>query len=340
MMKILTYSDDLPIVSLLVPMKNEEDYIGKCLDSMLTQTYPADKLEILIFDGNSTDRSVEVVEEYCERSEQFKQFNNPKEIQSAAWNMGIDLASGDIIGIVSAHSILDAEYVEHAVETLLRTKADLVGGPMRAIGESVLARTIAAATSTPFGVGDSRFHYTEEEVEVDSVYLGLCFKEVYERVGGFDESLVNNQDDEFSYRLRKAGGRIICNPKIKSLYFNRGSFSKLWKQYFRYGFWKVKVIRMHPGQISIRHFIPGALVGGIAGSALISLVSSKRYLFALASLPYLVANGVSSLILYKKNREFGFFRTALVYGTLHFAYGTGFIRGLYALVTGDKRICK
>src|SRR5262249_49768478 len=119
---------------------------------------------------------------------------------------------------------------------------------------------IARATSTPFGVGGARFHYLTHEEQVDTVYMGLCWRRTYEQLGGFDEQLVRNQDDEFSYRLLDAGAQIVCSPKIRSRYHNRSTFRSLWRQYFHYGFWKIRVIEKHPRQMRLRHLAPSAFV--------------------------------------------------------------------------------
>ena len=218
------------------------------LESIFAQDYPADRLEVRVYDGDSTDRSRAIAEALCAGRPLATVSRNPRITQAAGWNLGIDEAQGDIIGIVSAHCELAPDYVSTAVETLERTGADMVGGLMRAVGEGDLGEAVAIATSTPFGVGNARFHFTDVEEEVDTVYMGLCRRETYRRLR-FDEEMVRDQDDELSYRLLDEGGRIVCNPAIRSSYRNRSTFRSLWKQYYQYGFWKVRVMQKHPDQV-------------------------------------------------------------------------------------------
>src|SRR3954447_8720384 len=148
-----------PMVSLLVAMRNEERYIGKTLASIFAQDYPANRLEVRVYDGDSTDRSRAIAQEMCAGRPLASVSRNPRITQAAAWNLGIDEAQGDILSIVSAHSELAPDYVTVAVETLERTGADMVGGPVQAIGEGAVGQAVAIATSSRFGVGNARFHF-------------------------------------------------------------------------------------------------------------------------------------------------------------------------------------
>ena len=301
---------ELPVVTLIVAMRNEERHITRCADSLLAQDYPADKLEVLFMDGQSTDRTRALVGERIAGRPRFAVVDNPGRIQSIAWNLGIQRARGDLIGIVSGHSELAPDYVTRVVETLDRTGADLVGGPARAESESVVGDAIALAMSTRFGVGGAVFRYATEEQEVDTVFMGVCKRAVYEEIGGFDAEMVRNQDDELSYRLLEHGGRIVCNPDIRSVYRNRATLRSLWTQYFDYGRWKVRVMQKHRAQMRPRQFVPPvfAALGGTYGAATLAMsvylaAKSRR----LDVLPYLPA----------------------AFAILHVGYGLGFLKGLY-----------
>lgn len=329
----------LPKVTLLVAMHNETGYIGKCLQSILVQDYPEDRLEVLIMDGNSHDNSCEITEAMIKGKNHCRLLTNPKITQAAGWNLGISHASGDIIGIVSGHAELEPNYVSKAVETLQRTKADMVGGCIRARGREGVGYAVQLATSTPFGVGGARFHYTTQEEEVDTVYMGLCRKEVYKRIGGFDEEMVRNQDDELSYRLREHGGRIICNPQIRSDYYNRGTFRSLWRQYFEYGYWKVRVAQKHAKQMQLRHFIPAAFVSTLLMAGLFSFFSPLwRVVFVPTALLYIVANlTVSTWTAARKSDETLLLYLPLTFAILHISYGLGFLKGIVNFLILKRR---
>lgn len=199
---------------------------------------------------------------------------------------------------------------------------------MRASGVTTIGRAVAAATSTRLGVGGAVFHYAETEGEVDTVYMGLCRRNVYESIGSFDERMVRNQDDELSYRLRGRGGKIVCNPQIRSTYYNRSTLNQVAKQYFQYGLWKIRVLQMHPRQMRVSHFVPPifVLAAGVAVGE--SLLAPRARMGLIVGLPYGSAVVVYSLIIVKSHGLLTGIVTALVYPTLHVSYGLGFLTGL------------
>jgi cellulose synthase/poly-beta-1,6-N-acetylglucosamine synthase-like glycosyltransferase len=318
-----------PRVSLLVAMRNEEKRITACLRSIAAQDYPADRLEVLVFDGGSTDRSAELAREELKRLPHAELYPNPGIIQSAAWNLGIARSTGEVVTIVSAHAELAPDYVRTAVETLERTKADMVGGPWRAWGETPLAQAIATAMSSPFGAGDAKFHYLDREEEVDTVYMGFCRRELYAEVGGFDETLVKAQDGELSFRLRKRGKRIVCNPAIRSTYRNRSTLRSLAKQYFLYGYWKVRLLLKHPLQMRPRQFAPVSLVVATTGLAVVAFFW-RPALWAFLGLAgaYTAADLAASLAAAARAGWRHLPVLPLIYPAMHFAYGIGFAIGL------------
>lgn len=314
----------LPIVTLVVAMRNEEQHVARCVSSLLAQDYPEDRLEVLFMDGGSTDRTRDIVHELIAKRDGFALVDNPGKIQSIAWNLGIERARGDLVGIVSGHSELARDYVSVAVETLLRTGADLVGGPARAESETVVGEAIALAMSTPFGVGGAEFRYATEENEVDTVFMGVCKRELYERIGGFDAEMVRNQDDELSYRLLEMGGRIVCNPAIRSVYRNRATLRSLWKQYFDYGRWKVRVMQKHRDQMRPRHFVPPLFVTTLGVSALLPPV------FAGISGVYSATTMAMSVMIAARSRRLDVLPyLPAAFAILHVGYGAGFLRGLH-----------
>lgn len=200
---------------------------------------------------------------------------------------------------------------------------------MNAESESWVGRAIAAATSSPFGVGNARFHYSDNEEWVDTVYLGAWRRDVFRIIGPFDEEQVRNQDDEFNYRLLSAGGRILLSPRIKSRYFNRATCRSLARQYFQYGYWKVRVMQKHPGQMRLRQFVPALFVLTLLVLSFGTAVSQWSAVLGLAALAaYLFANAGATLLVAARKPSWAMFLLPVVYIVLHVAYGAGFLCGL------------
>jgi len=321
-----------PFVSVIIPMRNEADSIGALLDGVLAQDYPAARFEVLVIDGASTDGSAAVVEAYGQRDPRVRLLHNPRRIVPTALNIGIRAARGEVIGRLDGHTRIAPDYLRVGVEALQRTGADNVGGPMHAVGGGWFGDAVARATASRFGIG-SYFHYGSEEREVDTVYLGMWPRPVFERIGLFDEELVRNQDDEFNYRLRKAGGRIILTPLMRSWYQNRRTLIDLLRQYYQYGQWKVRVLQKHPRQMSWRHFVPPAFVAGLAaltavGTLVPVAAAAGRTIVAVyAALVLVIA---ARLALRRGVRAW--LATALAFVSLHAAWGAGFLNGLFMFV--------
>ncbi len=317
-----------PFVSVMIPMRNEAGSIAACLDSVLAQDYPPDRFEVLVVDGASTDDSTRVVATYAERDKRVRVLSNPHRIVPAALNIAIRAARGDILMRVDGHTRLAPDYMRVGVETLQRTRADNVGGPMVAIGGRGIGDAIARATASRFGIG-SYFHFGRAEAEVDTVYMGMYPRRVFERVGLFDEEMVRNQDDEFNYRLGKAGGRIVLTPAMRSWYQNRQTLWAVVKQYAQYGFWKVRVLQKHPRQMSIRHFVPPVLVLTLGLSFALSFAVPGARRLALA--PVAIYGTALLLVAAQLAREAGWRclgPLVVAFAALHLSWGTGFVVGL------------
>jgi len=327
-----------PKVSIVVPMRNEEQYIARCLAALVAQDYPAELLEILVVDSMSNDRSRDIVSEWQSRYPYIQLLSNQKKQTSAGFNVGIKSASGDVIGLVSAHCEVEPDYVSQCVRYLEETGADNVGGLMRPVGDTYWEQTIVLCTTTPFGVGDSRFHYSEKEQYVDTVYMGMYRREVFERIGLFDESLVRNQDYELNYRLRAAGGRIFCTPAIKSWYHPRPSLTDLWRQYFQYGFWKSRVIRKHPASTRWRHLVAPAFVLALFGSAALAVLVPQFWFAFAAILGLYLAVSLAVSVFLAARRGWKYLPGLLLtFAVIHVGWGLGFWWGwIRFLLRGGK----
>lgn len=324
-------SDSIPYISVIMPIRNEADFIERSLEAVLMQDYPRDCFEVLIADGMSTDQTRTIVEATAAQHPDIsvRIIDNPRQIVPTGFNAALAHARGEIIVRVDGHTIIEPNYIRECVAALDRSDADNVGGKMDAVGTTPFGRAVALATSSPFGVGDARFHYSNREEPVDTVYMGAWRRKVFERLGGFDEELVRNQDDEFNYRIRRAGGKVILSPRIRSKYFNRSAPRALWRQYYQYGFYKVRVLQKHPAQMRPRQFVPPLFVlSVVVGAVLASFSNLLRRLWTAGLAAYGLANLAASIKLARAHGWEHLKRLPLVFFILHFSYGLGFLAGL------------
>jgi succinoglycan biosynthesis protein ExoA len=324
---------DLPTVSILIPMRNEERYIGACLDSVLANDYPKEKLEIIVIDGMSDDESQVIVEHLSRQYPFIHLLENPQRIQSAALNIGIANAKGEILVRMDAHTLYAPDYVSKCVTTLLRSGATNVGGMQAPNGENYWSRTIASAVSSPFAAGDAKYRYGNQETWVDTVFLGCWRRKDMLELGGFREDCGVNEDYELNYRLRKNGGSILFSPDIKCTYFVRPSLKSLWHQYFRYGWSRIRTLKLHPGSLRWRQLVPPIFamlfsISVIAGAILLALGS--RLALVGTVLPILYALGSLLFSLRAAQRRGWQYLPLLpfVFAIIHFAWGMGFWVGI------------
>ena len=331
--------DQYPLISVILPIRNEESTIERCLRAVLLQDYPAERMEVIVADGCSEDRTREIVKALQANHPNLILIDNPGRIVPTGLNAALRTARGEIIVRVDGHTLITPGYVRACVEALHRSGADNVGGRMNAIGRTPFGQAVSIATSSPFGVGSARFHYSEAEELVDTVYMGAWKREVFERNGLFDEELIRDQDDEFNYRLRERGGKILLSPAIQSQYTGRSTPKALWKQYFQYGLWKVRVLQKHPRQMSWRQFIPPLFAFSLIVTGSWGLFSRiGRMLLALAVGSYLVANLGASLYIASQRGWEHLTRLPQTFAILHLSYGLGFLTGLVKFWNrwGDK----
>ena len=234
----LNDQNNKPLISIIIPCRNEREFIGLCLDSIIGNDYPQELLEVLVVDGISEDGTTPILLDYSKRYPFVRVLKNYNKTTPSALNIGISVARGEIIMRMDAHNVYPLSYISDLVKWLEKSGADNVGGiwVTRPANGAPTAKAIAIGLSHPFGIGNAYFRIgTTEPRWVDTVPFGCYRREVFERIGMFDEELVRNQDDEFNHRLIKNGGRILLVPEIVSDYYARDSLSKLWRMYYQYG---------------------------------------------------------------------------------------------------------
>jgi glycosyltransferase involved in cell wall biosynthesis len=323
----------IPLVSIAIPCRNEEAYIAGCLDSILASDYPQDRLEILVADGCSSDRTREIIASYVARHPSVIMLDNPQQSAPAALNVAIRAASGQVIIRMDAHVVYPGDYIRRLVEGLDETGADNVGGVLETVPaeDTPTAWAIALGMSHPFGVGNSHFRTgTRERREVDTVPFGCYRREVFDRVGMFDEELIRNQDDEFNFRLIRHGGRVLLLPEVLCRYFARRSLRQLSLMYYQYGYFKPLVARKVGRVMTARQLVPSVLVGALLGTAVVGLwFPVVAAAFALIVGTYtLFVLGCSALGTRGQGFRCGMVLAA-VFPVLHFSYGIGFLHGIY-----------
>ena len=258
-------------------------------------------------------------------------FDNPKQIVPTGMNILIPKANGKILIRVDGHCVIAPDYVSNCVRHLQQDGVDGVGGPMRSIGENFVSQVTALAMSSKFGVGNSSFRTETGQTKLaDTVPFPAYKRAIIEKVGLYDEELVRNQDDEYNYRIREAGGKILLAEDVKSEYYSRGSLEKLWKQYFQYGYWKVRVLQKHPHQMSLRQFVPLGFVLVLILTLLLSFLTPWGWKALLALVgAYLLTNLSASIITGSGQGFKKLLLLPLAFAIIHLSYGLGFLVGLF-----------
>jgi len=320
-----------PTVSIVVPCLNEEKRIHILLDAIFAQTYPCELLDVIIADGNSTDCTREVIATFQQEHPgwRLQVIDNPGGSIPAGLNRAIKTSTGAVILRLDAHSAPYPDYVEKSVAALEAGKGENVGGvwEIHPGSETRIARSIALAAGHPLGVGDALYRHAKEAASVDTVPFGSYRRNLVEKIGGYDETLLVNEDYEFNARIRKTGGKIWLDPTIRSVYFARPSLSALAKQYFRYGFWKFKMLRRYPGTLRWRQALPPVFVSSLVVVFILTLF--RPFLGLLLICELLVYFGVLELVslqlAFKRKEFFLIFGLPLAIAVMHAAWGGGFL---------------
>ncbi len=317
-------------VSIIIPILNEEKYIAKCLDSISESDYDKDKMEVLLVDGGSSDKTIEIIKEYQKKYSFFKLLHNQKKIAPVAMNIGIKEAKGEYIFIISAHAKYPKNYFLSLVEYCKKLDADCVGPVLSTDvkNSTNISNAIKNVLSDKLGVGSAFRSGVKEIKEVDTVPFGCYKREIFDNVGFYDERLVRNQDIELNKRIKKAGGKIYLIPEIKCTYFARETFLDLAKNNFQNGKWNVLTAYYTKtfSSLSLRHFLPMLFVLSLIISLFLSLWNRLFfYLFLALFIPYLTIIAIRSL---RIKKDTTFWHQILAFLVLHFSYGTGSIVGV------------
>lgn len=327
----------LTTVSVIVPCYNEKRFIGQTLENLITQ-YPADAYEIVVVDGMSEDSTRDVVEDFQNSHPDvaIRLVLNPDRIIPKALNLGIEQATGEVIARMDAHAFPSSGYIRRCVEVLSNGDAEVVGMPclVQAGANTTTARAIALAVSHPFGIGDARYRLNankNQQEAVDTVAFACFKKSLWQRLGGYDENLLTNEDYDFNYRARMQGDRVILDRSEHCNYFARESLPKLSAQYRRYGKWKARMLRRHPRSVRARHLVAPIFVTSIMALGALGLWKAEAWLMLAAEL--VLYFSLSSLFAVQAARRANetasvLFVLPAVFLVTHLSWGASFLVGL------------
>lgn len=318
-----------PTVSIIIPMRNEEKYIGKCLDSIFANNFPRDHYEILIADGESSDRSREVVLRQAERFPNLRLLQNPQKIVPTGLNEAIRQSRGRYVIRMDAHTEYPPNYIQNCVAELERTGAANVGGRWITLpgANTAVAKAIAFLTQTRAGVGNSTYRLGQGDRYVDTVPFGAFRRELFDEVGLYREDLVRNQDYELNARIRSYGHKIFLSSKIYAKYYNVSTFAHFMRQAFMNGSWNARGWRRYPVSFCWRHAAPLAFVSSLIGLSTLGLVFQPALLLLAFGLILYVLLALSASVQIARRREW---KCAVLAPVLMFSYQ--FVYGFASIV--------
>ena len=326
-----------PFVSVVLPIYKEEKFIEKCILSILAQDYPQDRMEIIFVDGMSPDRTRDIIGQYARQYPFIHLLDNPQKTVPYAMNKGIMAAKGDVIVRLDGHCVYPNNYVSILVKYLYELDADNVGGVWKTLPANDTAQcvSIALCSSHPFGVGGSEHKIGSNEIkQTDTVPFGCFKREVFDRIGLFDEELIRNQDDEFNARIIKNGGKIFIIPELEINYTSRDTLHKMRRMYYQYGLFKPLVNKKLGAPATIRQFFPGLFVLGLVAGITIS--PFNRFAFhaflSILALYFLIGIliGVKKAVEYKKPALIWYMPFTFL--NIHVSYGVGYLYGIYKVI--------
>jgi len=318
-------------VSIIIPCKNEEKYISKCLDSIINANWSNLEKEIIICDGKSTDKTLDIINKYAKKYKFIKVFTNEKEIAPTGMNIGIKNSTGDFITRIDAHAQIEKDFIINSLKIFDKDeKIVCSGGIIQSIYDSRISKLISLAMSSSFGVGSAYFRTGLKDSYVDTLAFGTYKKEIFDIVGLFDEELVRNQDDELNFRIIKKGYKIFLSRSIKSKYYVRSSFKKLFKQYYQYGYWKVYVNKKHKTFTNYRQLVPFLFVIFLFSLIITFFYEKYIYFYLGILLLYFLLAVIFSI---KKTKNiFEILGVIFSFLILHISYGLGYLQGIFDFI--------
>lgn len=324
-------------VSVVMPIYNEEKYIKQCVDSLLRQDYPIEKMEWIFVDGCSKDNTVSILMDYQKRYPSLiKIYNNPNKIVPSAMNIGIAASQGKYIVRLDAHADYATDYISKCIYWLEKTDAENVGGVAETKSIGFMGNAIAKMLSSKFGVGNSQFRTNGESGYVDTVPFGAFKREVFSNYGGYDERLVRNQDNEMNFRIRKNGGKVYLSDDIHLSYYCRDSVKGISDMAKKNGMWNVITMKLCPGSMGLRHFIPLLFVLSLLTLAVLSFAHSIFAILLGAELSlYLLLDVYFSIRQATSIKEF--LMLAVLFPIFHLSYGAGSMLGISKLFSKEFR---
>lgn len=323
-MALPSLETDRPVVTVAVPMLNEAGYIDECLTGFAEQTWPKELLDVVVVDAGSTDGSRELVERFAAEHPWVRVVGNPRRKAAAAFNVGLEEARGEVFCLFSAHGVPDRHYVEQSVAVLRETGAAGVGGVYDHQGTDPVSQAIGLAMASPFGMA-SPHRFAVGRQEVDTISHPAYVTEAARAVGLFDESLERNSDYEFNWRVRVAGGRLVFDPSIASIYRPRPSLPALARQFWWYGRWKARVVRRHPGSLQMRHLVPPIAAMAAAGTPALLASGAGRRLALKGWTAYAFLVAIATVRTAPGAHDADPRTLAAAFPVMHLSWGAGFL---------------
>lgn len=323
---------EMPFVSVLLVTRNEKDYIEKSLLSLINQTYPKSKYEIIIADGKSDDGTLDIIKRiqslYIKEDFHISVYCNEKKILASGWNLAIKAAKGDYVTRIDAHATAEPDFIENSVQAILRTDATCVGGKLTSVSLDGSENVISKVLSSPFGVGNSSFRVSNQACYTDTAVYGLYKKSVFPEVGYFDEKMVRNQDIELHSRIKAAGYKFYFDPSIKSTYYTRNTFNKMLKQAYGNGFWNMILLKRRGSALSLRHIVPFAFVTFLLFSIIGGFFYYPIWILGIGIICLHLCLGLYYACK-KTNKLIEILEMPWIFICLHLTYGWGFLMAIF-----------
>jgi succinoglycan biosynthesis protein ExoA len=318
-------------VSIIIPMLNEVDFIAGCIQSIFDQDYPADRLEVLVVDGMSTDSSRQQVTEFATSHPNIRLLDNPSKKTPQALNIGIKNSTGDIVVILGAHTRIKADFIRLNIKYMRELGVRCVGGTQINVGEGYVQQVIGCAMGSIFGIPSAPYRFWNKAKFVDTVVYAAYDKKLFDEIGYFDERRRIAEDAELNWRIRQAGHKIYFTPEIVTYYYPRASIKRLVRQFFIYGIARVSVIKKHFDAIKLFHLLPPLFILTSIILALLSLLTkySLAVLAGIWSFYFFYVLTASLITSLQRKKLHFFFLLPVIFVAMQLSWGIGFLTGIF-----------